>query len=162
MSYSPSKYIRVKNSKHPKSNKVEMQRRVFTVYNLLLNSRSRPEIMEYAREKWGVNNHATVDELIARAREWIVRSYNETIKSGITEWVDIRKKLLAKTLANNEHQIALEVLKDLNKLLGTYPSEKFDHNLTGKIETENKIDFSKVTTKQLLEIAEFSERIKKK
>lgn len=106
-----------------KTTNAQKHRRVLEIYNLIIAGQDRPTITEYAETKWGVCQ-SVVDAYTREAREWIKKGAQEVMDEGIKGSVKRRLALFAKAFSNGELQTAEGILRDLDKLLNRYPSEK--------------------------------------
>tara|TARA_B110000444_G_C18722866_1_gene539380 strand:+ start:378 stop:701 length:324 start_codon:yes stop_codon:yes gene_type:complete len=99
-----------------KSTNLQIQERVNTVYQLLIKSYSRFEIVQYASEKWGVGDRQA-DEYLARARQLIAKDSEierpEWLAAAIARLVEYEKR------AGRDDQIpvAIKALETQAKLL---------------------------------------------
>jgi hypothetical protein len=99
-----------------KSTNLQIQERVNTVYQLLIKSYSRFEIVQYASEKWDVGDRQA-DEYLARARQLIAKDSEierpEWLAAAIARLVEYEKR------AGREEnlQVAIKALETQAKLL---------------------------------------------
>ena len=99
-----------------KSTNVEIEERVNTVYQLLLQSHSRFEIVQYAAKEWGVQPRQA-DEYLARARQLIARDSDikreEWLASAVSRLVQYEKR----AGRNDNLMVAMKALETQAKLL---------------------------------------------
>ena len=99
-----------------KSTNVEIKQRVETVYQLLLESHSRFEIVQYAAKEWGVQPRQ-VDQYLARARQLIAEDSEikreEWLASAVSRLVQYEKR----AGRNNNLMVAMKALETQAKLL---------------------------------------------
>jgi hypothetical protein len=99
-----------------KSTNLQIQERVNTVYQLLIKSYSRFEIVQYAAKEWGVADRQA-DEYLFRARQLIAKDSEierpEWLAAAIARLVEYEKR------AGREEnlQVAIKALETQAKLL---------------------------------------------
>ena len=99
-----------------KSTNTEVEERVNTVYQLLLESHSRFEIVQYGAENWGVQARQ-VDKYLARARQLIAADSEikreEWLASAVSRLVQYEKR----AGRNDNLMVAMKALETQAKLL---------------------------------------------
>ena len=112
----------------PRSTGAEAKKRAYNVFQFLIKGYSRPEIIQFALENWGVGE-VQVDHYIAQAKILIEKHFEMNAKNYLKTSIVRREYLISKTLSKGEHSIALEAMRDLSKLLNEYPVEKKEIDL---------------------------------
>lgn len=102
-----------------KSTKAEIDARVSKVFELLLSGARRKDILQYAAKNWNAASRS-VDTYIARATDAIL-DYNETDREHHRAKSLARlEMLIAKNLQIQDFKAALQVVKEINTVTGTY------------------------------------------
>lgn len=106
-----------------KSTEIEMIKRVREVYRLLLSGADRLKVHQYASEKWSSSERST-DELIRRANVIMEEKFDVDAEKMKNRSLKSRMDLFWRALEAKELSTAHEIRKDLDKLIGLYPSIK--------------------------------------
>ena len=99
-----------------KSTNLQIQERVNTVYQLLIKSYSRFEIVQYASEKWGVGDRQA-DEYLARARQLIAKDSEIERPEWLAAAIARLVKYEQKAGRDENLQVAIKALETQAKLL---------------------------------------------
>lgn len=121
-----------------KATNFEAQKRVNTVYRMLLLGVSRADIVEYTEKEWQIA-HSMTDEYIARANE-LFKAQAETVRDEQFGKAMARlQNLYEKNMKIQDYKAALATQKEINALLGLYAPTKTEHTGAngGAIETRN-------------------------
>ncbi len=106
-----------------KSTEAEYETRVRAVYELLLSGMPRPDIIQHAAENWDVESRQTSSYIRSARAE--LKKHSELIKKdAMTMAIARREALYYLAMDNNDFRLALEVDKELSKLLGLYEPAK--------------------------------------
>jgi hypothetical protein len=121
-----------------KSTIFEVQKRVNTVYKMLLLGVSRADICEYALTNWNISDGQT-DRYIADAND-VFKTQSQYIRDDeFGKALSRLQNLYEKNMKIQDYKAALATQKEINTLIGLYPAAKHEH--TGKdgapIETRN-------------------------
>jgi MoxR-like ATPase len=134
-----------------------LNRRIQSVYQLILEGHSRGSILRYSSETdWNVSER-TVDNYILAARKMMNEVNLEDAKKMLKEQINSLLHLKAKAYSKSDLAVVSDTIKELNKLLGLYPEERTRHILDGKVQTEDvtkAVDWSKVPTDILVKFLE--------
>ncbi len=99
-----------------KSTNAEIEERVNTVYQLLLQSYSRFEIVQYAANEWGVQPRQA-DEYLARARQLIAKDSEIERPEWLAAAIARLVKYEQKAGKDDNLQLAIKALETQAKLL---------------------------------------------
>jgi hypothetical protein len=113
-------------SPRPRANEVELQLRHADVASLLLSRFSRAQIVEFSRQKWGVDSDAQADNYIAAAKTLIQVRIAEHKAQTVDEAVDALFDLIRRARGASDLRLEHDIRKDVAKLLGLYPAEKHE------------------------------------
>lgn len=105
-----------------KATNAEMEKRVHEVYRMLLVGADRLKIIQYCAEKWKVGER-TADLLIHRATEILDEKVEVNAEKLLNKSLKTRWDLLFRAIQAKEIATAHEIAKDLDKLLGLYPTK---------------------------------------
>lgn len=108
-----------------KTTKAQRLQRVRDVYEKLLFDTPRPDILQYCYGKWGVSEK-TVDNYIKSANELIITEVAEMRQNSLEKHITQRTLIARQAMQEGDGRLALEVLRDLAKLEGLYPSGKLE------------------------------------
>lgn len=125
-----------KGTTHHKCTDGELTVRINQIYELLLIGEHRQGILRYCTENWQISERM-VDQYIAMANEKIEAWSDKQTINSLKKSIARRDMLLRRAIQKGEHQVALEILKDKDKLLSNYPDERTRHILEGKVQTED-------------------------
>ena len=141
-----------KRERAPKSNNAMVTRRINEVYQLLLDGLSRAEIIEYTANSkdqkiiWGISD-SMLDEYIARATAEIKLRAATDRDEEYGKALERLRNLYARNILIEDLKAALAVQKEINELLGLYPTKRIEHG--GKDGSPIEIKFTSVrVTKQ--------------
>lgn len=100
-----------------KVTQIEMETRINTVYEMLLNGASRHAILQYCSKTWGISfRHG--DTLIARANTLFEEQAAYVRERELGKAIHRLTALYMRTLAEKDYRGALSVQRELNTLLG--------------------------------------------
>jgi len=101
-----------------------------------IQSKRMRELVEIVKEKFNVSQRQA-ERYIALAKREIRKLGKEKKKEAFTKALRDREFLLRQVKNDKNYKLALEIMKDRDKLYDIYPEEKLKH--TGSV--ENKIIF---------------------
>ncbi|NJO18763.1 MAG: hypothetical protein HC838_00055 [Spirulinaceae cyanobacterium RM2_2_10] len=149
MSKKTTKQLEVKKATQPTRGAYET--RIQEFYKLLLEGKSRPELIEYAGKKWGIKRAAT-DQIIQSAskmiRADIEASREQEFASILKQQKDLYERILEDRPTSKEGQglpnygAARQVLMDRAKLMGlekqkvVHSFQESDDEFSGMSDTE--------------------------
>ena len=113
-----------------KSDKVTYDTRVRAVISLMHRGWDSPRIVENGCKTWAVS-HQAVYGYIKTARQRIAALYEHKLESIAGEILSRHDDLREKGYADNDFRLILDVDKEDAKLLGLYPAEKKQIDITG-------------------------------
>lgn len=125
-----------------KPTRSEMENRVRAVYELLLSSTPYIDICRYVANTWGSSTR-TADRYIERANNLILEEVAELRQDALEKHIAQRTNLIHSALKDGDRRLAFEVMRDLTKLQGLYPSGKIEVT-TKDITNEQRVD--RITT----------------
>lgn len=110
-----------------KSTKAEVQKRTRLVLEMLLQATPTVDIIEYGMEKWeltrnGVEKYITEAYILMREHARLER--DELVSASLAQ----RRYLKNKAIKAADYRLAHDIVKDEDKLLGLYPSDKVEHS----------------------------------
>ncbi len=110
--------------------KVEIERRIDIVLEMLLRGYTRREIVQFSAKEFGINSRQS-DTYIRKAKKRIEREYDEKNYSELRR-VHVARviRLYKEALKKDDHKTAQRILKDIADLHGLYPPRKIEG--TGK------------------------------
>lgn len=114
-----------------KADKLEKEIRVYQI-SLLLTRKPIKYIVEYVRQKWGIEKAQTYRYIRLARKEWD-KYFSQVKKWGMAYHINKRKELRDKAIEAGDYRLALEIDRDEAKLLGVYPAEKHKIDETKKI-----------------------------
>lgn len=146
----------LKGTTHHKCTNGEFDLRINQIYELLMIGEHRQGIVRYCTEQWGGVSERQIDKYIERANEKIDEWADKQMAASLKKSIARRDDLLRRAIKKGEIQVALEILKDKDKLLSNYPDERTRHILEGKVQTENvkAPDLSDLPNDVLLKVIE--------
>ncbi len=100
----------------------EKEHRINEIYKKLLEGASRPAIIHYSSNSWGVSTRAT-DEYIKQARQRMQSDLDSARQTAMAEHLAARRKLRYEANMSGDNRLVLDVLRDEAKLLSLYDSE---------------------------------------
>lgn len=119
----------------------QIEQRVNQVYKLLLNGASRATILQYAANPGGTETNPKpswelserqLDEYISRAKKIIKREALAIQKDGMESALAELRQLYYNNMLIKDYKAALATRKEINALLGLYPTTKVDVTSDGK------------------------------
>lgn len=135
---------RQKNSELPepveKATKYEIERRVTTIFKLMLKGFGRGDILQYIAENdeknpaqaWGVSDRQ-IENYIATANARF-KEYADAQRSGMLEKAVLRLEFVyMQCIKVQDYSKAIAALRELNLLLGLHAPTKVDSTITGEI-----------------------------
>ncbi len=109
-----------------KATNFEAQKRVNTVYKMLLLGVSRADIIEYSINNWQISE-AQTDVYIGKANE-LFKVQSQTVRDDeFGKAVARLQNLYEKNMKIQDYKAALATQKELSELLGLYPAKKQEH-----------------------------------
>lgn len=107
----------------PKATETEIALRIEEVKRLLLTAQTRARILQYAAEKWQLSERQT-DTYIARARREIKQEVDKRAPHALSTNLARREDIYRHALNTGDFRLALDILKDIDKVLGHYAPEE--------------------------------------
>ena len=99
-----------------KATRVEIDERVNTVFNLLLNANNRQQILEYAKSTWGVGMSMT-DQYIERARSLLKEDARQERHEFLIELLARSRETERKAMQTNQLGVVIAAQKYQASLL---------------------------------------------
>jgi len=93
------------------------QARVDQCYRWISECKTRPDIIQLARDQWGVSD-SMVDRYIARAREQITKDWTIDRKEYVTQLSQKLEYVAKKSLESNQHSNAIGAYGLQARILG--------------------------------------------
>jgi hypothetical protein len=123
-----------------KATNAETNKRVNTLYKMLLSGADRAEIIQYGSENYEIGERA-IDDLIAKANEAFEEASKHLREVEFGKALTRLNNLYARSLKVQDFKTALSVQREINALLGLNTPTRLEH--TGKdggaIQTESKV-----------------------
>lgn len=159
-----------------KVDSTEKEKRIYQV-GLMLRRKSRPFILSYIRENWGLKT-AQADNYIRLARqEW--QKYFEKLKGDgmsyhVAQLRDLKDQAYSRKVVigrgDNKQTVTIadlglifEITKEEAKLMGIYPTEKkdIDLNVKGELEINSELDkkLAQLDIKELIKLSKLNLKI---
>lgn len=127
----------------------EKEKRIYQV-SLMLRRKSRPFILRYIKENWGLETAQADNYIRAAKREW--KKYFAHLKGSgmsyhVTQLRDLKDQAYSKKVVigrgDNKEIVTIadlglifEITKEEAKLMGIYPAEKYKGDINLKIKVE--------------------------
>ena len=111
------------------ANHIEKAERCLEVYKLLLKGVSRPEVVQFCAEKWGVTDR-TADNYIALAKTDIYERIERDFDRSFALMHHRLEDLYKRSMKLQDYKTALAILKEHGALHNLYPAKR--HELAGK------------------------------
>jgi len=105
-----------------KADQAEIEKRINTVYSLILDCYSTNNICRYASEKWGISSRQA-ERLIKEARDRMIKIASIDNEQAFAEEVEARRQLIKIALAEKRLQTALNAMDSRAKLRGLFNKE---------------------------------------
>lgn len=117
--------------KRGRPTKAETERRVSTVYQLMIDGLDRSRILQYSSENWGVSERST-DEYIAKARIKFLEALEETENKDVMKMYIFKRleNLYSLNMENFDLKEARAVLADASKIFGVNAPEEIKQEIT--------------------------------
>lgn len=106
-----------------KGTDIEVEARINTVYEMLLKAASRPFIIRYASEKWGITDRQT-DEYIKRANVLIESESEHAREKMLSKCIARLEDLYRKNYTVEDFRECRNLIGDMRKLLGLDEAKK--------------------------------------
>jgi len=113
-----------------KTDKITHEHRIQAVLAMIHRGWSSQRIVENGCKTWDIS-HQAVYGYIKTARNRIAELYKHKLGSMAGEILSRHDDLREKGYAGGDHRLVLDVDKEDAKLLGLYPAEKHEHDITG-------------------------------
>lgn len=122
------------NNKGKKTTANEKEQRVMTVYEMLIKGATRPFIIRYSSEKWGVVSR-TVDDYIAIATKRIKNTFDDKYKKNLaTIQVAKLNDLYVKNYTIEDYRECRNIIETLNKMYGLdAPIKTINENINKEV-----------------------------
>lgn len=101
----------------PKATQVEIEQRVNTVYELLMNGASRHAICQHAAKTWGISRRTT-DRLIALANKVFEEESATVRERELGKAIRRLETLFLRSMHVQDYKTCLSVQREINTLLG--------------------------------------------
>lgn len=124
----PAKQPAMVKKRMPKSTQAEVLQRVAAVFTMIIEGASRPEILQYASEKWGVSKRQA-DIYISEAKKDLGEKTEIDKDQELTVARERLNCLWQKTLTKGDLNTALQVQREINKLYGLHEAVKVQMDL---------------------------------
>ena len=121
-----------------KATEAEKNIRDKVIYQMLLDEKSRGEIVRFAREKWRISERTT-DWYINRAKDNISKMAKDCQGDSLARHYALRSELISQCFEQNKPNMVLRIAKDQAKLLGLYRPQRI---------RQMKADFKGLTSEQ--------------
>lgn len=114
-----------------KPTKAEIERRISTVYQLMIDGLDRSRILQYVSEKWRVTERTT-DSYIAAARVKFLEALQETENKDVMKMYIFKRleNLYSLNMENYDLKEARAVLADASKIFGVNAPEEIKQEIT--------------------------------
>jgi len=113
-----------------KSDKATFEQRVTVVIGLIIHGVAHRRIVPNIAETWGIE-HRQARNYVRAARRQISALAEQKRKTMLADMIVRHDDLREKGYAGGDHRLVLDVDKEDAKLLGLYPAEKHEHDITG-------------------------------
>ncbi|MCT4664943.1 MAG: hypothetical protein N4A45_06885 [Flavobacteriales bacterium] len=113
-----------------KSTKAIVNLRVSEIASLLIDGKSRIDIVEYSSIKWTIGERQT-DKYIAKARELISNENKKNVRYDYGKALKRYELLYSKAMEDKDYRLALSVNKEISQLQGL---NKIEVEHSGSIE----------------------------
>ena len=126
-----------------KATNFEAQKRLNTVYNMLLLGVSRADIIQYALENWNIGD-ASTDEYIAKANALFAEKSKPIRDEQFGKALERLENLYQKNMKIQDYKAALATQKEISELIGLYPPKKQEVSGAngGAIETKVIVEYA--------------------
>lgn len=114
-----------------KSTNAELEMRVNKVYELLINSWNRYDILQYVRKNWDIEDKQA-DNYIAKAKEIIKENAKQTQEEWLEDTKNKLQDLYKKAMSQKQTRECRQIIVTANKVLG-YEKLSIDANINGVI-----------------------------
>ena len=108
-----------------KSTKATVEQRIRVVYEMLLFDTPCTDIIRYGADNWNIKSRM-VECYIQKANKLIVAEVAEMRQNSLEKHIAQRTLIAREALKDGDRRLTLDVLRDLAKLEGLYPSGKLD------------------------------------
>lgn len=130
-------------------NHADYNRRVRLVYQLLLKGSSRADVIDIALEKWGQLSTVSIDRYIHDANAMFDQIQLQYGEQALRRAVARLCLILDKTLDAKEHGVALETVRELNRIQNLHPNNKIKVAIEGEIKTTTDNELDKMLSKKV-------------
>lgn len=125
-----------------KSDSSEVEKRINTIYLMLLQGFVRKQIIQYATETWGITERWT-DEYLSKAREIFRHNLAEDTENKKFEILSQYYDLYQKSYKLEDYKECRSILKEIAVVLGVEAPKKIDHTTNGESISIKPIQWSK-------------------
>ena len=113
------------------ADKVEKEKRIYQI-SLMLRRKPISFICQYVAQNWGLDKRQAYRYIAEARKEW--QKYFEKLKGdGIKYHIAQVRDLKDIAFNDKDTRLVLDIAKEEAKLMGIYPAEKHDIELTKKI-----------------------------
>ena len=122
-SKTPAKQSKKSSKKRGKASRKQVVDRVFEAVELITKGqKTHPQICRFLSQKWKMSRR-NAERYVAAANREIAKAYEGNIEQTVGREIAKRENLYAEALKAKEYRTALEIRKDIAKLVGIYPKE---------------------------------------
>lgn len=119
-----------------KADNATINHRVEVVLTLMLQGWRSTSIVQSLSPKWDMTERQ-IGNYIAKARKLIDEEAEKRRENAFNDHIEARLELYRTT---KDERLKLEILKDLDKLLGLYPAKKMEHSGEVVISDRERLD----------------------
>lgn len=119
-----------KTTRH-KSDSSEMEKRINTIYLMLLQGYERKQIIQYCTENYNISERQT-DEYLKKAREMFKQNACDDLDGKKFHILSQFNDLYQKNYKLEEYKECRNILKDISSVLGIDAPKKVDHTTNGE------------------------------
>lgn len=112
----------------PKATQVEIEQRVNTVYELLMNGASRHAICQHAAKTWGIS-FRTTDRLIAQANKAFEEEAATVRERELGKSIRRLETLFLRSMHVQDYKTCLSVQREINTMLGLHAPSRSEHEI---------------------------------
>ena len=120
----------------PKLTAAEMETRINEVFSMIVLGATRPHMIRYASETWGVTSRTT-DNYIARATERLKEQGRIDREAEVSKAVKRYELIFQKALKSGQYYAAINAQKELCKLLALNLPAQIQVEHTGTVQHEH-------------------------
>ena len=114
-----------------KSDSTEMEKRINTIYAMLLQGLQRKSVLQYCQEKWEIGE-SSVDQYLKKARLLMSDDSQKDIDYKKSEILSQYYDLYNKSYKNEDYKECKNILQQIATMLGVNAALKMDLTSGGK------------------------------